>query len=84
MRSSTTWVRAQPRVSSHAPPCFAVLVLWSSVFLLVGLVKRLPYPWRSIVDGGVCAGLAWGGASILVYYVRALLGTPPAVDPELP
>jgi len=28
--------------------------------------QRLPYPWRSIVDAGVCVGLLWGGASIAV------------------
>lgn len=63
------------------------IVSWSvsvTVFLLVGVVKRLPYPWRSIVDAGVCSGLCWGGASIVVYYIRALFGMPPAVDPELP
>ena len=63
------------------------IVSWSvslTVFVLVGVVKRLPYPWRSIVDAGVCSGLAWGGASIAALYVRALLGTPPTVSPELP
>ena len=63
------------------------IVSWSvslSVFLLVGLVKRLPYPWRSIVDAGVCSGLCWGGASIVIYYYRALRGTAPAIDPCLP
>ena len=62
-------------------------VSWSvslGVFMLVGLVKRLPYPWRSIVDAGVCTGLCWGGASILAFYARALAGVPPGVDPELP
>ena len=63
------------------------IVSWSvslTVFFLVGLVKRLPYPWRSIVDAGVCAGLCWGGLSIFVYYLLALCGAPPTVDPELP
>jgi len=63
------------------------IVSWSvslTVGVLVGVVKRLPYPWRSIVDAGVCTGLCWGGASILAFYVRALAGTPPGVDPELP
>jgi len=63
------------------------IVSWSvslTVFMLVGLVKRLPYPWRSIVDAGVCSGLCWGGASIVIFYARALGGTPPTADPELP
>ena len=62
-------------------------VSWSvscGVFMLVGIVKRLPYPWRAIVDAGVCTGLCWGGASILALYARALAGTPPEIDPELP
>ena len=63
------------------------IVSWSvslSVAMLVGVVKRLPYPWRSIVDAGVCTGLIWGGASLVVIYARALFGTPPGVDPCLP
>ena len=63
------------------------IISWTislTVFMLVGLVKRLPYPWRSIVDAGVCTGLCWGGASILVYYARALSGITPSKDPELP
>jgi len=55
-----------------------------SVAAIIGLVKRLPYPYRSIVDAGVVVGLAWGSASILAIYARALVGTPPAADPELP
>ena len=41
-------------------------------------------PWRSIVDAGVCTGLAWGAASILFFYIRALAGTAPGVDPQMP
>jgi len=55
-----------------------------SVAVIVGVVKRLPYPWRSIVDAGVVTGLTWGGASILAFYVRALCGKAPGVDPQLP
>ena len=63
------------------------IIAWaitSGVALMVGLVKRLPYPWRSIVDAGVVSGLVWGAASIINLYVRALLGSPPGVDPCLP
>ena len=64
------------------------IVSWTvslTVGLLVGIVKRLPYPWRSIVDAGVCAGLCWGGTSIMIIYAKALLsGTPPDVSAELP
>eukprot|EP00322_Chrysochromulina_rotalis_P015231 CAMPEP_0115844300 /NCGR_PEP_ID=MMETSP0287-20121206/8760_1 /TAXON_ID=412157 /ORGANISM="Chrysochromulina rotalis, Strain UIO044" /LENGTH=218 /DNA_ID=CAMNT_0003298027 /DNA_START=14 /DNA_END=670 /DNA_ORIENTATION=+ len=63
------------------------IVSWSvsfSVAMVVSIVKRLPYPWRSIVDAGVCAGLGWGAASIAAYYVRALAGSSPGVDACLP
>ena len=63
------------------------IIAWTisgGVALMVGLVKRLPYPWRSIVDAGVVSGLVWGAASIINLYVRALLGSPPGVDPCLP
>ena len=33
------------------------------VFGLVKLVQRLPYPWRSVVDAGVVAGLGVGAGS---------------------
>lgn len=55
-----------------------------SVAVIVGIVKRLPYPWRSIVDAGVCSGLFWGGMSIVVFYVKAIFGESPGVDPALP
>mmetsp|Transcript_7948 Transcript_7948/g.11104 ORF Transcript_7948/g.11104 Transcript_7948/m.11104 type:complete len:257 (+) Transcript_7948:80-850(+) len=63
------------------------IVSWSitiGVFGLVQVVKRLPFPYRSLVDAGVVAGLSWGGTSILCYYVRSLFGTPPSIDPALP
>jgi len=62
-------------------------VSWSislGVAMVVGVVKRLPYPWRSIVDAGVVTGLLYGGTSIAIMYVRALLGKPPTADPCLP
>jgi len=63
------------------------IVSWSvssAVFVIVGIVKRLPYPWRSIVDAGVCVGLSWGGISIAAIYIKALFGNPPTIDPETP
>ena len=63
------------------------ILSWSvslGVASLVAVVKKLPYPWRSIVDAGVVTGLLWGGTSILLLYFRLLRGTPPGVDPELP
>jgi hypothetical protein len=63
------------------------IISWSittGVALMVGVTKRLPYPWRSIVDAGVVSGLVYGSTSIVVIYVKALMGQPPAVDPCLP
>lgn len=64
------------------------IVSWSvsiAVGAIVAVVKRLSYPWRSIVDAGVVAGLSWGAASIACIYARALFGrTLPSADPELP
>mmetsp|Transcript_104806 Transcript_104806/g.313103 ORF Transcript_104806/g.313103 Transcript_104806/m.313103 type:complete len:184 (+) Transcript_104806:77-628(+) len=55
------------------------------IFAVVALVKRLPYPYRSILDGGVCIGLAWGIGSMLALFVRSLsTGRAPDVDPCLP
>jgi hypothetical protein len=63
------------------------IVAWSVVIgvaVLVVLVRRLDQPWRGIVDGGVVVGLGWGTVAMFVFYARALLGRPPAIDPDLP
>ena len=62
-------------------------VSWSitiGVACIIAMVKRLPYPYRSVVDAGVVTGLTWGGTSIALIYAKALSGNPPGVDPELP
>jgi len=54
---------------------------------IVALVKRLPYPWRNIIDGGVVVGLTWGAISIMLNYIKAVFITgvaPEGVDPALP
>lgn len=64
-----------------------MLVSWLmmiGVFVLVKLVKVLPYPWRSIVDSGVVAGLSIGTFSICWHFVRAIFGRLPDIDPCLP
>lgn len=58
--------------------------LTTGVLCLVQLVKRLPYPWRSIVDAGVVVGLSYGTLSICVIWARALMGRAPSIDPALP
>lgn len=52
---------------------------------IVAVVKKLPYPWRNIVDAGVVAGLSWGSVSMLVLLVKSLYqGKSPDIDPALP
>ena len=64
-----------------------MIVSWGvtiGVFGLVKIVKLLPYPWRSIVDGGVVCGLTFGTLSMIYYYLLALLGFPPSISSDLP
>ena len=66
------------------------IVSWSlmiGVSILIGLVKRLSYPYRSIVDGGVIVGLGYGTLSIIFIYLKQMVvGTEQGskTDPELP
>jgi len=59
-------------------------VLVVAIVLLVTLVRMLDQPWRGIVDAGVVVGLGIGLASLLYYFVRALLGHAPTISPDLP
>jgi hypothetical protein len=64
-----------------------MIVSWSvsiGVATIVYAVKKLPYPWRNIVDAGVVAGLTWGSVSILVQYCKALITGVSPTDPALP
>jgi hypothetical protein len=65
-----------------------LIVSWSVTIGIAGIVaavKRLPYPYRNIIDAGVVAGLTWGSISILILYVKAMVtGTLPTIDPALP
>ena len=64
-----------------------VIVSWSvtlGVAALVAGVKRMPYPWRNIVDAGVVVGLTLGMLSILVGYVVACTKGESPADPSLP
>jgi hypothetical protein len=52
---------------------------------IVAAVKRLPYPYRNIIDAGVVAGLTWGSLSIFILYARSwLTGKPPTIDAAMP
>lgn len=62
------------------------IISWAvttGVMALVIIVKQLPYPWRSIIDGGVVCGLSFGAASLAVQFIRAMFGYYPDVDPCL-
>jgi len=64
------------------------IISWSisiGVGFLIAAVKRLPYPWRNIIDGGVVAGLSWGAVSIVLEWFRVVIfGEGPSIDPALP
>ncbi len=55
-----------------------------AVLLAIFLVRKLPQPWRGIIDAGVVAGLVVGTLSLLFVAFRALRGTALLSDPELP
>ena len=64
-----------------------MIVSWAvstGVFALVAIVKRLPYPWRSIIDAGVVAGLTYGTLATVAIFIRGLFGVLPSADPCLP
>ncbi len=64
-----------------------IITAWIVVLMIVGLIVSvhfLPQPWRGIVNGGVVVGLGWGLGTLLLYFGRALAGSEPGVDPELP
>jgi len=66
-----------------------MIISWSvttGVAVIVAAVKRMPYPWRNIVDAGVVCGLTWGSISILGGYIISLVTgiAPIDVDPALP
>eukprot|EP00560_Eucampia_antarctica_P006821 CAMPEP_0197828944 /NCGR_PEP_ID=MMETSP1437-20131217/5436_1 /TAXON_ID=49252 ORGANISM="Eucampia antarctica, Strain CCMP1452" /NCGR_SAMPLE_ID=MMETSP1437 /ASSEMBLY_ACC=CAM_ASM_001096 /LENGTH=203 /DNA_ID=CAMNT_0043430371 /DNA_START=258 /DNA_END=869 /DNA_ORIENTATION=+ len=64
------------------------IISWSvtiGVAMIVALVKKLPYPWRNIVDAGVVVGLTWGTCSIGLEWIKAMwTGNNPTIDPALP
>lgn len=63
-----------------------MIVSWSVTIGVAGIVaavKRLPYPWRNIIDAGVVVGLSWGSLSILLLYLKSFF-TSAHMDPALP
>ncbi|KAI2507695.1 hypothetical protein MHU86_6694 [Fragilaria crotonensis] len=64
-----------------------MIVSWSVSLGVAGIVyavKKLPYPWRNIVDAGVVVGLTWGSVSIVLHYIKALVTGAAPADPALP
>lgn len=64
-----------------------MIVSWSVTLGVAGIVsavKKLPYPWRNIVDAGVVVGLTWGCVSIVAHYIKALVTGATPADPALP
>ena len=64
-----------------------LLVSWILLVMIVGLVtvvRLMPYPYRSIIDGGVVVGLSWGILSILWYAWRVSRGHQLACSADLP
>lgn len=59
-------------------------ILYGGLVALILSVRMLAQPWRGMIDAGVVVGLTWGVVAILITYLRALAGYPPAASPELP
>ena len=62
----------------------AMWILYGGLVALIISVRKLAQPWRGMIDAGVVIGLSWGVIAILVTYLRAMAGNPPAASPELP
>ena len=59
-------------------------ILVAGIVGIILLVRAMPPIYRAIIDAGVVVALTWGTAATLVLYVRALLGTAPAIPLDLP
>ncbi|CAE7430498.1 unnamed protein product [Symbiodinium natans] len=88
----------QPVIRQVLAPAYAMaffhahkkrkVVSWGlivGIMVIVAIVKKLPYPYRAILDAGVCAGLSWGmGATVFIYAKSLTTGKAPEIDPCLP
>jgi hypothetical protein len=62
-------------------------VAWGTTLMIVALVmivRRIPQPWRGIIDGGVVVALFWGMLAILYFLARALMGHDMTVPSDVP
>ena len=55
-----------------------------AVLLAIFVVRKVPQPWRGVIDMGVVAGLVVGAVSLIVSAFFAYRGTALLSDPELP
>jgi len=65
----------------------SLVVSWTmlaAIVVLVIFVRRIPQPWRGIIDAGVVVGLAWGTVATVVLFLRGLAGRAVAPPSDLP
>ncbi len=60
------------------------ITLTAGIIVLVLAVRRVPQPWRGIVDAGVVTGLAWGIISLFWFCIKAFLRGSCGSSPEIP
>jgi len=58
--------------------------LTAMIILLIVVVRRLPQPWRGIIDAGVLLGLGWGLLSVWLFAFKAFFSSRFSVSPETP
>jgi hypothetical protein len=70
----------------HAPRRRKIvsLLLTAGIIVLVLAVRRVPQPWRGIIDAGVVTGLAWGLVTLLWYATAGLTRKDFPYSPEVP
>ncbi|MBI4651379.1 hypothetical protein HY745_08880 [Candidatus Desantisbacteria bacterium] len=57
--------------------------LTTAIIIMIILVRKLPQPWRGIIDFGVIAGLLWGIVSLIVFGYRAFFKRDFEYSPEV-
>ncbi len=60
------------------------LFLTAGIVVLVLAVRRVPQPWRGIIDAGVVTGLVWGLVSLAWFTIRAFTAETFDYSPEVP
>jgi hypothetical protein len=70
----------------HAPRRRRIVSLsvTAGIIILVVLLRRVPQPWRGIVDAGVVVGLAWGLIALIFFGLQAFTAERFPHLPEVP